>query len=96
MDMTTIGGFRKKLIVDHRSAILNLPNEITIGQNADHRELARFKSKDDRNFRPVLSRLLKFKVDIETNDQHETINEITVEVSPIEGSQKSLKYEEWG
>ena len=43
---------------------MNLPNEVAIGQNADHRAIARFSSKHDRNFRPVLSRLKFFRDDI--------------------------------
>lgn len=51
-------------IVEQRSAILNVPNEVQIGQFADHKEIARFSSVDDRNYRPVVTRLLKFKQDI--------------------------------
>ena len=43
---------------------MNLPNEIAIGQNADHRSIARFSSEHDRNYRPVLSRLRLFRDDI--------------------------------
>ncbi|KAL9634730.1 MAG: hypothetical protein Q9164_003919 [Protoblastenia rupestris] len=41
-----------------------LPNEVRIGQNSDHREIARFLSLQDRNFRPLLKRLEVFKDDI--------------------------------
>ena len=41
-----------------------MPNEVRIGQNADHREIARFSSLQDRNFRPLLRRLEKFSSDI--------------------------------
>ena len=41
-----------------------LPNEVRIGQNSDHREIARFLSLQDRNFRPLLKRLEIFKDDI--------------------------------
>lgn len=37
---------------------------MVIGQNADHREIARFDSLHDRNLRPVLSRLHVFRQDI--------------------------------
>ncbi|RDL37962.1 uncharacterized protein BP5553_05395 [Venustampulla echinocandica] len=47
----------KRLIVEHHSAILNLPGEDVIPQDADHLEIARFSSKDDRNFPPMLARL---------------------------------------
>lgn len=50
--------------MEHHSAILNLPDEITIGQYADHRNIVRFESISDRNFRPVLSRLKRFEEDI--------------------------------
>lgn len=41
--------------------MLMLPNEVRIGQNSDHREIARFLSLQDRNFRPLLRRLEIFK-----------------------------------
>ncbi|PYH46386.1 LipA and NB-ARC domain protein [Aspergillus saccharolyticus JOP 1030-1] len=63
LEMTSIGIF-KRLVVEQRSAILNIPNEIPIGQFADHRNIARFSSVKDRNYRPVVTRLLKFKQDI--------------------------------
>ncbi|TGZ78640.1 TPR repeat-contain NB-ARC [Ascodesmis nigricans] len=62
--MTYIPPFMKRMIVDHHSAILNLPDEIAIPQYSDHREIARFASASDRNFRPVLTRLKKFEEDI--------------------------------
>ncbi|KAL9119010.1 MAG: hypothetical protein Q9187_004437 [Circinaria calcarea] len=67
MEMTSLGPF-KKMVVEHHSAILNLPNEVAIGQNSDHRNMARFKSMHDRNFRPVLFRLEKFRRDISKRD----------------------------
>ncbi|KAL6719971.1 hypothetical protein ACLMJK_001892 [Lecanora helva] len=76
-------------VVDHRSAILNLPNEIAIGQNANHREIARFKSKNDRNFRPIVSRLTKFSRDLESRGEPGrsiSMGDIGVEVSAIEGT----------
>ena len=48
-------------IVKETSAVLMLPNEVRIGQNSDHREIARFLSLQDRNFRPLLKRLEIFK-----------------------------------
>ena len=44
-------------IVEKHSAVLNTPDEITIGQPADHRQLVRFGSSKSITFRPVLSRL---------------------------------------
>ncbi|RHZ65508.1 uncharacterized protein CDV56_107767 [Aspergillus thermomutatus] len=63
MEMTSFGIF-KRLVVEQRSALLNVPNEIPIGQFADHRDIARFASVTDRNYRPVITRLLKFRQDI--------------------------------
>lgn len=63
MEMTKFGIF-KKLVVEQNSAVLNLPNEIAIGQNADHRDMARFGSIHDRNFRPVLTRFQIFQREI--------------------------------
>lgn len=51
-------------VVKESSAVLMLPNEVRIGQNSDHREIARFLSLQDRNFRSVLRRLEIFKDDI--------------------------------
>lgn len=63
MEMTNFGIFRK-LVVEQNSAVLNLTNEVAIGQNADHRDMARFGSIHDRNFRPVLTRLHIFRREI--------------------------------
>jgi hypothetical protein len=49
-------------IVEERSAILAMSNETAIGQDSDHRELARFKSAEDRGFRSVISRLRSIEV----------------------------------
>lgn len=51
-------------VVKESSAVLMLPNEVRIGQNSDHRGIARFLSLQDRNFRPLLKRLEIFKDDI--------------------------------
>lgn len=51
-------------VVKEPSAVLMIPNEIRIGQNSDHREIARFLSLHDRNFQPLLRRLEIFKNDI--------------------------------
>ena len=66
---------------------MNLPNEIPIGQNADHQSIVTFKSVNDRNFRPVISRLQKFKRDIESTCGGRSLDfsEIAVQVSPLEG-----------
>ncbi|KAJ5950462.1 uncharacterized protein N7479_008875 [Penicillium vulpinum] len=57
LEFTSIGPFLKKLIVEQQSAVLNIPDEITIPQFADHRNIVRFRSHQDRSFRPVMSRL---------------------------------------
>lgn len=44
--------------------MLMLPNEVRIGQNSDHREIARFLSLPDRNHRPLRMRLEIFKNEI--------------------------------
>lgn len=44
-------------IVEQKSAILHVSQEITIPQHSDHRNIVRFKSPQDRTFRPVLCRL---------------------------------------
>ncbi|KAK9578899.1 hypothetical protein V6Z98_005612 [Aspergillus fumigatus] len=60
LEFTSIGPFLRRLIVDQRSAILNVPHEIAVPQFADHRNIARFRSSQDRSFRPVVSRLKDF------------------------------------
>ena len=60
-------------IVEQDSATLHVPNEVVIGQNADHREIARFDSLHDRNLRPVLSRLDVFRQNI-INQLHSLAN----------------------
>ncbi|RAK99392.1 LipA and NB-ARC domain protein [Aspergillus ibericus CBS 121593] len=60
LELTSIGPFIKKMIVEQQSAVLNVPHEITVPQFADHRNIVRFKSLQDRSFRPVVSRLKEF------------------------------------
>ena len=77
-------------IVKESSAVLMVPNEVRIGQNADHREIARFSSLQDRNFRPLLSRLKQFRDDIfdETKRQEtrgesgQSVNKKSMNISP--------------
>ena len=49
-------------IVKEPSAVVVLPNEVRIGQNSDHREIARFSSLQDRNFRPLLRQFEQIRV----------------------------------
>lgn len=56
-------------IVEQHSAILNLPEETTIGQNSDHRGIARFRSQDDDNFQLVLESL-KTLVNVVEEESH--------------------------
>lgn len=52
---------------------------MVIGQNADHREIARFVSLDDRNLRPILSRLNIFRQDISNQLQSMASGQSTIE-----------------
>ncbi|EFQ99028.1 LipA and NB-ARC domain-containing protein [Nannizzia gypsea CBS 118893] len=60
---TSIGLFNTH-IIKRRSARLLVPGEVNINLYADHRNICRFSSADDRNFRPVVSRLIQFYEDI--------------------------------
>lgn len=51
-------------VVKESSAVLMLDHEVRIGQNSDHRGIARFSSLQDRNFRPLLKRLEVFRAEI--------------------------------
>ena len=51
-------------IVEESSAVLHLSHEVQIGQNSDHRDIARFLSAEDRNSRPVKMTLENFRKDI--------------------------------
>ncbi|KAF3896736.1 LipA and NB-ARC domain-containing protein [Trichophyton interdigitale] len=51
-------------IIKRRSARLLVPGEVNINLYADHRNICRFSSADDRNFRPVVSQLIQFYRDI--------------------------------
>jgi hypothetical protein len=46
-------------VVDMDSAILRAPNEVAIGQNANHSDITKFADVFDMNYRPVLLRLLQ-------------------------------------
>ncbi|KZN89782.1 Protein SERAC1 [Penicillium chrysogenum] len=65
LELTSIGPFLRKLIVKQQSALLNVPHEIAIPQFADHRNIVRFTSLQDRTFRPVLRRLQKLAQDFQ-------------------------------
>lgn len=41
------------------SAVLRAPNEVAIGQNADHRQITKFSDEKDVNYRPVVSKLIE-------------------------------------
>ncbi|EAW20720.1 LipA and NB-ARC domain protein [Aspergillus fischeri NRRL 181] len=72
LEFTSIGPFLRRLIVDQRSAILNVPHEIAVPQFADHRNIARFRSSQDRSFRPVVSRLKDFAQTLRSGYPSET------------------------
>ena len=72
-------------VVDRRSSVVGAPNEFIIGQNCNHRDIARFRSMNDRNFRPVVSRLQKFKRDLENGENLPSLSEISVQVSALNG-----------
>jgi hypothetical protein len=80
--------------VEHRSAILNLPNEVPIGQNADHRDMARFESPTDRNYRPVASRLQKFHDDIANKELEASFRRVTVDLAQS-GRRTKLTSDYW-
>ncbi|KAF8426994.1 hypothetical protein EV426DRAFT_636094 [Tirmania nivea] len=72
MKMTPIAPFIKRIA-----------NEITIGQYADHRNIVRFESTGDRNFRPVLSRLKKFEEDI-VEKLHQNSSQFLQPAQPVQ------------
>ena len=86
MDLENVPANDTQTVVDRRSSILGAPNEFVIGQNCNHRDIARFKSSTDRNFRPVVSRLQKFKRDLESDGQSTSLAEVSVQVSALEGT----------
>lgn len=77
-------------IVERRSAILNLPEEIVIGQYSDHRDIVRFTSLQDRNFRPVLSRLSKFGEDINKQFSVQASTSEDPAISPAKGMSAAM------
>lgn len=58
---------------------------MVIGQNADHREIARFVSLHDRNLRPILSRLNIFRQEISNQLQSMASGQCTIERLDIKG-----------
>lgn len=54
-------------VVDKHSAVLNIPDEIVIGQPSDHRQIVRFGSSKSITFRPVLSRLKEVEARIRSD-----------------------------
>ena len=52
---TSLGPFRKEMIVNRESSILGYPREHSVPLNADHHTVSKFKSKEDPNYRSVVS-----------------------------------------
>ena len=63
-----------------------------IGQNADHRDIARFESLTDRNYRPVASRLQKFHDDIAKKENDSSFRQVTVDLDQS-GREAHLGYD---
>ncbi|TPX20904.1 hypothetical protein DIZ76_016801 [Coccidioides immitis] len=76
LELTSIGPFFRRMIVEHQSAILNVPHEITIPQFSDHRNIVRFRSQQDRTFRPVVSRLKEFADDLRLGYTQQTASSL--------------------
>ena len=71
---------------------MNLSNEIAIGQNSDHRDMARFSSMHDRNFRPVLSRLNIFRDDIASQLNMPVLSDMKTQLATVK-RKCSLRYD---
>ncbi|KAL8305269.1 hypothetical protein RB600_008244 [Gaeumannomyces tritici] len=56
-------GFTKAMIVDKSSAVLGYPSEISVGMNADHHTICKYKDRSDPNFRTVRGVLKKCALD---------------------------------
>ncbi|KAH0545468.1 hypothetical protein FGG08_000469 [Glutinoglossum americanum] len=48
------------VVVEKRSAVLGLPGEEVVAVHADHRDICRFESAEDMNYRPVWIRIEDF------------------------------------
>ncbi|KAJ5537510.1 hypothetical protein N7513_007160 [Penicillium frequentans] len=72
LEFTSIGPFIRKLVVEQESAILHIPQEITVPQFSDHRNIVRFRSSQDRTFRPVLCKLKDLTHDLLHATSHES------------------------
>ncbi|KAJ5938432.1 hypothetical protein N7466_001566 [Penicillium verhagenii] len=77
-------------VVEQQSAILNVPDEITIPQFADHRNIVRFRSHQDRTFRPVMSRLKQIAHELQLGPTEQT--KPTLESSGSGTTQTALHY----
>lgn len=72
LEFTSIGPFTRKLVVEQQSAILHIPQEITVPQFSDHRNIVRFRSSQDRSFRPVLCRLKDLACELQYESSQKT------------------------
>ncbi|KAH7322926.1 WD40-repeat-containing domain protein [Stachybotrys elegans] len=59
-------GMKKSIIVDRSSAILGYPNERVDHLNANHRDMCKFSSRDDPNYRSVRNALATTIRDIQS------------------------------
>ncbi|EJT80596.1 NACHT and WD domain-containing protein [Gaeumannomyces tritici R3-111a-1] len=77
---TTIG-FTKAMIVDKSSAVLGYPSEMSVGMNADHHNVCKYKDRSDPNFRTVRGVLKRCALDCAPRTVPAPIN-ITVPFAP--------------
>lgn len=69
--------------MEHHSAILNLPDETTVGQFSDHRGIARFISEYDKNFQLVLESIKSLAESIEEESRRNPLKTLeSTSVSP--------------
>lgn len=77
--------------MEYHSAILNLPEETTVGQFSDHRGIARFMSEDDKNFQLVLESIKSLAESIEQESRRNPLKTLeSTSHSPGKCSSKPL------
>lgn len=70
-------GFKKSLIVDRESAILGYTNERVDHLNANHRDICKYRSRDDPNYRVIRNALAAVVRDLRARAQAQVLTAVS-------------------
>ncbi|KLU86620.1 NACHT and WD domain-containing protein [Magnaporthiopsis poae ATCC 64411] len=84
-------GFTKAMIVEKSSAVLGYPSEISVGMDADHHTVCKYRDRSDPNFRRIRGVLRKWAFDFAPRTAPTPID---ITVPPVPEASLSLNAEQ--